>query len=100
MPIERPGLIKLAGKEATVIGPDIQIGQPAPEFHALANDWSTIVALESTKGKVRIIGSLPSLSSSTCDRETRRFNEEAANLGDEIVIIMLSNDQPWTQKNW
>ena len=100
MPIERTGLIKLAGKEATVIGLDIQIGQPAPEFIALANDWSPVSVLESTQGKVRIIGSLPSLSTSICDRETRRFNEEAANLGEDIVIIMLSTDHPWTQKNW
>jgi hypothetical protein len=53
MPIERLGLIKLAGKDATVIGPDIQIGQTAPEFYGIANDWSLVNVLESTKGKVR-----------------------------------------------
>jgi thiol peroxidase len=35
-----------------------------------------------------------------CDRETRRFNQAAANLSDEIVVIMLSTDLPYTQKNW
>jgi thiol peroxidase len=56
--------------------------------------------LQDTHGKVRIIGSLPSLSTSVCDRETRRFNLEAANLGEEIVILTVSMDLPYTLKNW
>lgn len=98
--IERKGLIKFGGNEVTVVGPEIQIGQQAPEFTAFAQDWSVIKALESTQGKVRIIGSLPSLSTSVCDRETRRFNQEASQLSADIVIMMLSMDLPYTIKNW
>jgi thiol peroxidase len=98
--MERTGLFKFAGKDATIVGSDIVVGQIAPEFTAQANDWSTIQALQSTHGKVRIIGSLPSLNTSVCDRETRKFNEEAAALGSEIAILMLSMDLPFTQKNW
>jgi thiol peroxidase len=100
MTIERTGLISLSGKDVTVVGPDIEVGQQAPHFTALATDWSEVDVLESSQGKVRIIGSLPSLSTSVCDRETRRFNQAAANLSDEIVVIMLSTDLPYTQKNW
>jgi thiol peroxidase len=100
MAIARKGLLRFAGQDVTVIGEDLQIGQVAPEFTVHANDWSITKGLSSTQGKVRIIGSLPSLNTSVCDRETRRFNQEAAALGEDIVILMLSMDLPWTQKSW
>jgi len=100
MGIERKGIIKFAGQDVTLVGADLRVGQKAPEFTAHANDWSVVKALGSTRGKVRIIGSLPSLNTSVCDRETRRFNVEAASLGEDIAILMLSMDLPWTQKDW
>ncbi len=92
--------MKFYGQDVTIVGNDIQVGQKAPEFVVQAFDWSSIDALESTKGKVRIIGALPSLNTPVCDRETRRFNEIAETLGDDVVIIMVSMDLPWTQKHW
>jgi thiol peroxidase len=100
MSIERKGIFKFAGQDMTVVGPDLEVGQIAPEFRAHANDWSEVKGLASTQGKVRIIGSLASLNTSVCDRETRRFNQEASALSEGIVILMLSMDLPWTQKNW
>ena len=100
MTIERFGLIKFAGSDVTVLGPDITVGQKAPEFTAQAQDWSLFNGLKNTAGKVRIIGSLPSLSTSVCDRETRRFNQEATNLDERIVILTVSLDLPYTLKNW
>lgn len=100
MAIERLGLIKFAGNDVTVIGPDIQVGQKAPEFTVVTQSWSPFNGLQDTKGKVRIIGSLPSLSTSVCDRETRRFNQEATGLDDRIVILTVSMDLPYTLKNW
>jgi thiol peroxidase len=97
---KRHGLIKLAGQDVTVIGEDLVVGQTAPEFKAIATDWSVVDVLASTAGKVRILGSLPSLSTGVCDRETRRFNQEAIGLSDDIMVILVSMDLPWTQKNW
>lgn len=88
------------GKEVGVVGPPLQVGQQAPEFTTVAMDWSEVNGLESTAGKVRIIGALPSLNTSVCDRETRRFNQEAAGLSEDIAIIMVSMDLPYTLKNW
>jgi thiol peroxidase len=97
---ERYGIIKFAGNDVTVVGPDITVGQKAPDFSAVAQDWSSFHGLQGTQGKVRIVGSLPSLSTSVCDRETRRFNLEAANLGEDVAILMVSMDLPYTLKNW
>jgi thiol peroxidase len=100
MKVERKGLMKFGGQDVTIIGQDLRAGDKAPEFTAQAQDWSSVKGLGSTKGKVRIIASLPSLSTSVCDRETRRFNQEAAALGDDIAILTVSMDLPFTLKNW
>jgi thiol peroxidase len=99
-PLERVGLIELSGIPATVIGPDVRVGEPAPEFGAQSGDWSEVRPIESTTGRVRIILSLPSLSTDVCDRETRRFNEAAADLSADIIIWAVSADLPPTQRNW
>lgn len=100
MNLERKGIVQFHGKDVTVVGADIQVGQMAPEFTAQTADWEEMKALESTKGKVRIIGSMLSVSTSVCDRETRRFNQEAAALGQDVAILMLTMDLPFTLKNW
>jgi thiol peroxidase len=97
---KRPGLIKYAGVERTVVGDDIQLGQKAPDFLIQKNDWSLSKAFKETRRKVRIIASVPSLDTSVCDRETRRFNEEAASLGKDIVVMVVSMDLPVAQKRW
>lgn len=99
-PTERVGLIELGGKPATVIGDDVLVGQQAPEFVVQANDWSSVQGLASTEGKVRILAAVPSLSTATCDKETRTFNERASELGDDVRVMVISADLPPTQKNW
>ena len=100
MSVERKGVFQLSGKDATIIGEDIETGQKAPEFTAHNQSWENVDMLAATEGKVRIIAAVPSLQTSVCDRETRRFNQEAAALGDEIAIITISVDLPIAQANW
>ena len=100
MSVERFGIVRFNNQDVTVVGKDLKKGDRAPEFTAIATDWSSVRALESTRGKVRIIGSLLSLNTSVCDEETKRFNQEAAGLSEDIAILMVSMDLPWTQKNW
>lgn len=100
MTIERTGLLKLDGKDVTIVGPDITVGQRAPDFSATAQDWSTVQVLASTRGKVRVLAALPSLDTSVCDREARRFNQEAAALSQDAVVFAISTDLPFTQKRW
>lgn len=100
MTTERKGNIQFEGKEVTIVGDDLNVGQIAPEFHAFNNQWELIKVLESTKNKVRIIGSFLSLNTSVCDRETRKFNQEASALGADIVVLLISMDLPFTQKDW
>lgn len=100
MATERFGLIQVGGKDATVIGDDIKVGQTAADFSLHALDWSVVRGLADTKGKVRIVAAVPSLDTDVCDRETRRFNQEAAGLSEDIVIEVISTDLPYAQKRW
>lgn len=100
MVTKRKGLLKFAGIEVTVIGDEIQVGKKAPDFLIQKNDWTLSKAFKETKRKVRIIASVPSLDTPVCDRETRRFNEEAAKLGKNIAIMVVSMDLPVAQRRW
>jgi thiol peroxidase len=100
MSAERFGLIKVGGRDVTVVGEDLEVGRDAPDFSAHALDWSVLRGLADTQGKVRILAAVPSLDTETCDRETRRFDQEAARLSKDIVIEVISTDLPYTQKRW
>jgi thiol peroxidase len=100
MTTERFGIIKFVGKEATIVGDDIMVGQKAPDFTVVKQDWSVVKGLKDTKRKVRIIAAVPSLDTAVCDRETRKFNEEASKLSKNITIMVISADLPWAQKRW
>lgn len=96
---ERTGVVTFGGNPVTLIGPEIKVGQQAPNFEVLANDRSTITLNES-KGKIRLISVVPSLDTGVCDAQTRRFNEEASSLGDNVVVLTISADLPFAQKRW
>ncbi|MFC6039190.1 thiol peroxidase [Paenisporosarcina macmurdoensis] len=83
----------------TLIGNEVKVGDTAPDFTVLANDLSP-VTLQDSKGKTRLISVVPSLDTGTCDAQTRKFNESAAELGDDVVILTVSNDLPFAQKRW
>jgi thiol peroxidase len=100
MASERHGVIEVGGKDATVVGDDVTVGQIAPDFTVQDTGWSTVRGLADTVGKVRILAAVPSLETDVCDRETRRFNQEAASLSQDVVIEVISTDLPYTQKRW
>ncbi|HNY77735.1 MAG: thiol peroxidase [Sedimentisphaerales bacterium] len=96
---ERTGLVTLKGNPVALLGPEIKVGQAAPDVELTANDLST-VKLSSFQGKVRIITSVPSLDTPVCDTETRRFNEAAAKMGEDVVVLAISMDLPFAQARW
>jgi thiol peroxidase len=100
MPTVRTDVIKLGDKFATLLGEDVSVGQAAPEFTSVVPGWTPVNPLQESKGKVIILSAVPSLDTDVCDRETRRFNEEAGKLGDDIVIYTISTDFPMAQKRW
>ena len=100
MPTERNDFFKLGDKFATILGDDVQVGQAAPEFTGMLPGWKPLNPLQYSKGKVIILCAVPSIDTEVCDIETRRFNEEASKLSDDIVIYVVSTDFPFAQKRW
>ena len=96
----RTDVFKLGDKFATLLGDEVKVGQVAPEFTSVIAGWAPVNPLQESRGKVIILSAVPSLDTDVCDRETRRFNEEAAKLGDDIVIYTISTDFPMAQKRW
>ncbi len=99
MTAERFGVYTLRGNPLTVLGDPLEVGDKAPDFTLAANDLSK-VTLRDTAGKVRLISVVPSLYTGICDAQTRRFNQEAAALGDHVAILTVSADLPFSQKSW
>jgi thiol peroxidase len=100
MPTERNDLFKIGDGFVTIVGDDVKVGDSAPGFTSVVPGWGKVQPLEESKGKVIILSAVPSLDTDVCDRETRRFNEEASKLGDDIVIYTVSCDFPMAQKRW
>jgi thiol peroxidase len=98
MTVERQGAITLRGNPFTLVGPEVRVGDKAPDFVAVKGDLSPFQFSE-TSGKVRIISSVPSLDTPVCDAQTRRFNEEVTNLPG-VEVYTLSMDLPFAQKRW
>jgi thiol peroxidase len=96
----RTDFFKLGDKFATVLGDDVKVGQKAPEFTSTTQGWTPVNPLAESRDRVAILSAVPSLDTDVCDRETRRFNEEAAKLSDDIIIWTISTDFPYAQKRW
>lgn len=94
---ERTFVIK--DKHFSLVGDELKVGDTAPDFTVVSQDFSAR-KFSDYQGKVCLIASLPSLDTSVCDRETKRFNDEAASLGEDIAILTISMDLPYAQRRW
>ena len=95
---ERGGGVTFKGNPLTLIGPEITVGSPAPDFHVVAQDLSP-ASLATFTGKTILISVVPSLDTPVCDAQTRRFNQEAATLPN-VEVLTISMDLPFAQKRW
>jgi len=92
--------VTLNGSPLNLSGNEVKVGRAAPDFTAVTNDLAEF-KLSSVRGKkVVVLSAVPSLDTPVCDIETRRFNQEAAALGDDVQIITISMDLPFSQKRW
>ena len=96
---EKTGIITFKGNPFTLLGPDIRVGDAAPDFRVVDNGLAP-VTLADLAGMIKIISAVPSLDTPVCDTETRRFNQEAAALPDQVAILTISLDLPFAQKRW
>jgi len=97
---ERPNGMMLGKRGHTIRGRMLQPGDPAPDFRLESAVNHKFRTLATYAGKVKLLSVVPSLPTSTCSAQTRRFNQEAASLGEEVVILTISADLPMAQREW
>ena len=90
--------VTLKGNPVQLAGSELSAGAQAPDF-TLQNNGLEDVTLGASAGKTRIIATVPSLDTPTCHQETKRFNEEAAQL-EGVEILVVSTDLPFSQGRW
>ncbi len=91
--------VVIKGNPVTLAGATPKVGTKAPEF-ALRDQTLAPKTLADYAGKVKIVVTVPSLDTPVCDVEVRKFNQEAAALGADVVILVVSMDMPMAQKRW
>jgi thioredoxin-dependent peroxiredoxin len=96
--MERAGATTLKGNPLTLVGPELKVGDAAPEFNAVDKGLKP-VTLKDTGDTVRIFSVVPSLDTPVCDAQTKRFNEAAAALPG-VDIYTVSMDLPFAQSRW
>jgi thiol peroxidase len=96
---ERTGEVTMKGNPMTLLGELPSVGSAAPDFTVIDNELNP-KSLADYKGKTVIISVVPSLDTGVCDTQTRTFNEKAAALGDDVVILTISMDLPFAQARW
>jgi thioredoxin-dependent peroxiredoxin len=95
---ERKGVVTFKRKPVTLIGPEIKVGQRAPEFRLLNSDMKE-VSLSQSRGKVRLLSVVYSLETPICDLQTQRFEEEAAKFPN-VEMYAISMDLPFAQARY
>ncbi len=97
----RPGAVTFKGTPMTLVGEPVQVGQQAPDFtlHYFEGGLKPL-KLADFKGKPTLISVVPSLDTGVCAKQTKRFNEELAALGEKVNAVTVSLDLPFAQNRF
>lgn len=96
---ERLSQVKAGNKPIVLLGTKVNIGDTAPSFKVVDNNFKA-VTLQDYAGKTVMISVVPSIDTGICSLQTKRFNEEVANLPANVVLLTISADLPFAQKRY
>ena len=91
--------VTMHGKPLTLSGNTVEVGEAITDCELIGKDLQP-VKLSSFQDRICIISCMPSLDTSVCDIMTRKFNEEAVSLGDDVTVLAISMDLPFAQDRW
>ncbi|MBE3673011.1 thiol peroxidase [Pseudoalteromonas distincta] len=93
------GKVSAQGKPVTLLGQGISIGDSAPNFKVVDDNFIP-VTLEDHKGQAVLISVVPSLDTGICSLQTKHFNEKVASQFPSVVMLTISADLPFAQKRF
>ena len=92
-------MVSAKGKSLTLLGPELKVGDKAPDFQVVDNSLSP-VKLSDFKGKVVFLSATPSIDTGICDLQAKRFNKMATEVSGDVVILSISVDLPFALARW
>ncbi|MCZ2340570.1 MAG: thiol peroxidase [Bacteroidales bacterium] len=96
---KREKAVTFKGEPKALIGPEVKVGDSAPNFQCLSSSLAT-VTLADTPAKARLFSVVPSLDTPVCSLQTKKFEEALAALGDKVAAYTISLDLPFAQKRF
>ncbi|WP_165742773.1 thiol peroxidase [Pseudoalteromonas sp. Z9A6] len=93
------GKVSAQGKLVTLLGKGISVGDSAPNFKVVDDNFIP-VTLEDYKGQAVLISVVPSLDTGICSLQTKHFNEKVASQFPSVVMLTISADLPFAQKRF
>lgn len=90
--------VTLGGNPIQIGGTLPQAGSTAPTFKLVAKDLSD-VTLDTYAGKRKVLNIFPSIDTPTCATSVRKFNTEASQLTNTVVLC-ISADLPFAQSRF
>jgi thiol peroxidase len=99
---ERAGAVTFKGQPMTLLGPQLRRGDPAPNFALTAADLSSVtpeILTDEGEQAVMLIV-VPSLDTSVCSLESRKFNQRLGELPPGVKAAVVSMDLPFAQGRW
>ena len=91
--------ITFGGQPVTLIGTHLQVGDKAPRFSVLDSNLQS-VSSDLWKDKILILSVFPSVDTSVCALQNKRFNQEATRLNDRVEVGSISVDLPFAQQRF
>jgi thiol peroxidase len=82
--------VTLGGNPIPVCGTVPAVGTHAPDFALTSKDLGT-VSLSSYAGKRKVLNIVPSLDTPTCATSTRKFNEQAGQMNNTVVLVVAAD---------
>lgn len=96
--MERTGQYTYKTAPMTLLGPELQVGDAAPDFTAFVAMGKTWHSAE-FDGRLRFFNIVPSVDTGICDAQTKRFSDEANKING-VEWITISCDTPMALKRW
>ncbi len=99
---ERTGAITFKGGPMTLVGPELHVGDKAPDFRLTAGNMSVVTLDTLLDGGKRaaLLIVVPSLDTSVCSLESRKFNQRIGELPANVTGFVVSMDLPFAMARW
>jgi thioredoxin-dependent peroxiredoxin len=101
---ERIGKAFAGTEQLTVMGKQLQIGDPAPDFRLdyldLADQTVRTISLVDSRRLVRLLNVVNSLERPVCQRVTQQWEALCADMPPNACIYTVSMDSPQMQAGW